>query len=110
MLIATDLPEPVVPATSRCGILARSAMTGSPPMVLPRRAASLRLRLRRNRRRRAARGDRPSRGVWFGSSMPMALRPGTTATRAEIALIERAMSSARPMTRDDLMPGAGSSS
>src|SRR5665213_1872851 len=42
--------------------------------------------------------------------MPMALRPGTTATRAESALIERAMSSARPMTREDLMPGAGSSS
>ena len=35
----------------------------------------------------------------------MALRPGTTATRAEIADIERAMSSASPMTRDDLMPG-----
>src|SRR3984893_16798423 len=42
--------------------------------------------------------------------MPMALRPGTTATRAESALIERAMSSASPITRDDLMPGAGSSS
>ena len=42
--------------------------------------------------------------------MPMALRPGTTATRADSALIERAMSSARPMTREDLMPGAGSSS
>src|ERR1700749_792087 len=40
----------------------------------------------------------------------MALRPATTATRADNALIERAMSSARPMTRDDLMPGAGSSS
>src|ERR1700760_199215 len=42
--------------------------------------------------------------------MPIALRPGTTATRADSALIERAMSSERPMTRDDLMPGAGSSS
>ena len=42
--------------------------------------------------------------------MPIALRPGTTATRAESALIERAMSSERPITRDDLMPGAGSSS
>src|ERR1051325_4344400 len=42
--------------------------------------------------------------------MPMALRPATTATRADSALIERAMSSASPMTRDDLIPGAGSSS
>ena len=46
----------------------------------------------------------------FGISMPMTLRPGTTATRADTALIERAMSSASPITRDDLMPGAGSSS
>ncbi len=42
--------------------------------------------------------------------MPMALRPETTATRADTALIERAMSSESPITRDDLMPGAGSSS
>lgn len=31
----TDLPEPVVPATSKCGILARSATTGLPAMSLP---------------------------------------------------------------------------
>src|SRR3984957_7640788 len=42
--------------------------------------------------------------------MPMALRPGTTATRAESALIERAISSAGPVTRHDLIPGRGSSS
>ena len=35
VLIATDLPEPVVPATSRCGMRARSTITGSPPIVLP---------------------------------------------------------------------------
>ena len=34
-LIATDLPEPVVPATSKCGIRARSAHTGMPEMSLP---------------------------------------------------------------------------
>jgi hypothetical protein len=34
-LIATDLPEPVVPATSRCGIFARSATIGLPVMSLP---------------------------------------------------------------------------
>ena len=32
----TDLPDPVVPATSRCGIGARSAMTGSPEIFFPR--------------------------------------------------------------------------
>ena len=46
----------------------------------------------------------------FGSSMPITLRPGTTATRTDTALMERAISSARPITRDDLVPGAGSSS
>jgi hypothetical protein len=44
----------------------------------------------------------------FGSSIPIAFLPGTTATRAETADIERAMSSARVMTREDLTPGAGS--
>ncbi|CFN76627.1 Uncharacterised protein [Bordetella pertussis] len=34
-LMPTDLPEPVVPATSKCGILARSATTGLPAMSLP---------------------------------------------------------------------------
>ncbi len=34
-MIATDLPEPVVPATSTCGILARSATTGLPEISLP---------------------------------------------------------------------------
>ena len=33
VLMATDLPEPVVPATSEWGMRARSAVTGSPPMV-----------------------------------------------------------------------------
>ena len=41
---------------------------------------------------------------------PIALRPGMTATRQLSALMERAMSSARPMTREDFTPGAGSSS
>ena len=33
--MATDLPEPVVPATSRCGMRVKSAITGSPPISLP---------------------------------------------------------------------------
>ena len=35
-LIATDLPEPVVPATKRCGIEDRSATTAEPLISLPR--------------------------------------------------------------------------
>ena len=34
-LIATDLPDPVVPATSTCGIFAKSATTAFPEMSLP---------------------------------------------------------------------------
>src|SRR6266404_4222601 len=39
-LRATDFPEPVVPATSRCGILARSTTTGLPAMSLPSASVS----------------------------------------------------------------------
>jgi hypothetical protein len=46
----------------------------------------------------------------LGSSMPITVRPGMAETRAEIALMLRAISSARPITRLALMPGAGSSS
>ena len=41
----TDLPEPVVPAISRCGMRARSATIGWPPMSLPSASASGELHL-----------------------------------------------------------------
>ena len=40
-LIPTDLPEPVVPATSTCGILARSATMGLPTISLPKPMVSM---------------------------------------------------------------------
>ncbi len=109
VLIATDLPDPVVPATKRCGMRARSAITGSPPMVLPRQRDIFCVELLNSSDSRISRRYTVSRAA-FGSSIPMALRPGMTATRAETALIERAMSSVSAITRDDLMPGAGSNS
>ncbi len=109
VLIATDLPEPVVPATSKCGMRARSAITGSPPMVLPRQIGSFWTDAWKSAASSISRRYTVSR-VAFGSSMPMALRPGITATRAETALIDRAISSERAMTREDLTPGAGSNS
>ena len=36
LLTPTDLPEPVVPATSKCGIFAKLTITGSPAISLPR--------------------------------------------------------------------------
>ena len=107
--MATDLPEPVVPATSRWGMRARSAMIASPPIFLPRQSASFCLVSAKAGEARSSRRYTVSR-LAFGNSMPMALRPWTTATRAEMADIERAMSSASEMTRLDLVPGAGSSS
>ena len=82
-------------------------MTGSPPMVLPRPAAAG-ADFSYSREEQFAQIDPFALG--FGSSMPITFRPGTTATRAESALIERAISSERLMTRDDFIPGAGSSS
>ncbi len=38
-LTAVDLPEPVVPPTSRCGMRPRSATIGLPPMSLPSTSA-----------------------------------------------------------------------
>ena len=61
MLIETDLPEPVVPATRRCGILARSAMTGSPLMVLPSDSASFALELSKSVEARSSRRKTVSR-------------------------------------------------
>ena len=46
----------------------------------------------------------------LGSSMPITLRPGMVATRADSADMLRAMSSASWITRLALMPAAGSSS
>ncbi len=40
----------------------------------------------------------------FGNSMPITFRPGTTATRTAVALMDRAISSASPITRADLVP------
>ena len=103
----TDLPEPVVPATSRCGMRARSANTGVAAMSLPSASGSRASVVRKASDSNSSRSSTFSRRA-LGSSMPMTLRPGTTATRTQVALIERAMSSASPMTRDDLMPRAGS--
>ena len=35
-VMQTDLPDPVVPATRRCGMRARSAMTGLPETSKPK--------------------------------------------------------------------------
>ena len=108
-LSPTDLPEPVVPATSRCGIGARSAMTGSPAMFLPRISGSDMFWSSNAWLPISSDSETVSR-FGLGSSMPITLRPGMVATRAESADMLRAMSSASAITRLALVPLAGSSS
>jgi hypothetical protein len=61
VLIATDLPDPVVPAIKRWGILARLATMGSPPMSLPRASGSRRLLSPKSRAARISRSTTFSR-------------------------------------------------
>src|SRR5690606_18427504 len=106
-LTPTDLPEPVVPATSRWGILARSVMTGLPPMSWPRARVT---------------GDLASsywdddstsekRTIWrfsLGISIPTVVLPGiTSTTRTLVTARERARSLARLAMRLTLTPAAG---
>ena len=109
VLIPTDLPEPVVPAISKCGMRARSAITGAPLISLPSAKGSLPgLRCQLSSPNISERNT-VSR-LALGISMPITLRPGTVAMRTAIRLMDRAISSARPITRADLVPGAGSNS
>ena len=92
---ATDLPEPVVPATSKCGILARSATEATPLISLPNarvngdlesaNAFELMISLKRTISRCS-----------LGISKPMVVLPGITSTiRTLTADKERARSFAR---------------
>ncbi len=88
---------------------ARSATTGSPAMSLPRITGKLPLASANASEATISLKLTICRSA-LGSSMPITVLPGMGDTRALIALMLRAMSSARPTTRLALMPGAGSSS
>jgi hypothetical protein len=106
----TDLPVPVAPATSRCGMGARSAKKGSPELDLPSATArGDRLAWTRASPRISFRPTVTVSGL--GSSMPTAPLPGTGAsTRTRVAFMARAMSSERFTMELILTPGAGSRS
>ena len=85
-LMQPDLPEPVVPAISRCGILARSQATPAPEMSLPSHAVS--------GLEPAAGSPKMSPSVTvlcevFGTSTPTACLPGIGA-RMRISVVARA--------------------
>ena len=104
----TDLPEPVAPAMSRCGIFARSAITGLPSRSLPSAMGSAARALWKSRDSISSRNATIS-GVGFGTSTPTAPRPGIGAT---MRMLGARMASARSFARFAIWrtftPGAGS--
>ncbi|MNT48201.1 hypothetical protein D3C72_1849690 [compost metagenome] len=109
-LTATDLPEPVVPATSRCGARARSVTTGLPVMSLPIASTS---------REACDWNAAPatisdSRIIWrfaLGNSSPMQVLPGmVSTTRIDVTPSARARSFISPTTCAPRTPMAGSTS
>ena len=106
----TDLPEPVVPATSKCGILPRLAMTGLPLMSAPRTTVSGERSFWYCGDSSTPRSGTISR-LRFGISRPMKGRPGmTSTTRTLCTESRRAMSRSRLVMELTLMPGASESS
>ena len=104
-----DLPEPVVPAISRCGMRARSVQTAAPEMSLPSQTET-----RARRRRQVGSKMSPSVtrfGERFGSSTPTACLPGIGA-RIRISVVASAYerSSFSAATFATFVPGASWSS
>ena len=107
-LMPTDLPEPVVPATNTCGILAKSATIGLPPMSLPKPMVSMDLA--------SLYTDEPKislkRMDWrlaLGNSSAMKFLPGmVSTTRMDTMLSERAKSLAKFTICEPFTPVAGS--
>ncbi len=109
-LTATDLPEPVVPATSRCGIAARLTTTGDPPISLPNAIetgdlnSSYRLDFKISLKRTISR-------LSFGISSPIEGLPGITSTiRTLMTDKARAKSFANAVTLLTFTPAASNNS
>ena len=103
----TDLPWPVAPATSRCGILVRSAMNTSLVMVLPSAIGRSNLVSWNLREFNMLSIDTLWRFL-FGTSMPMVPLPGIGAIiRTPRAESRRAMSSSRLRILVMRIPSAG---
>jgi len=106
----TDLPDPVAPAISRCGIRAMSQRIGVPWMSRPRAAVSGAFDRTYSGDSRMLRSKTALVSL-LGISMPIADLPGIGASiRTPIAARLRAISSARLTIRLTLTPGPGVSS
>ena len=109
-LMQTDFPEPVAPAMSRCGILARSETSGRPETSLPSAIGSSALAPAQSSLSKISR--RPTGvGCRFGTSTPTAALPGMGARmRTDWALMPRAIFLSRPAIFSTRTPAAGDSS
>ena len=107
LFVHTDLPEPVVPAISRCGIFARLPTWHFPAMSLPRAKVSGALLVANSGDSSRLRSVTMVR-VLFGISMPTAALPGMGASMRTPAVARfSAISSARPVMRLIFTPACG---
>ena len=108
--IHTDLPEPVVPAMSRWGILAMLPTTQFPSMLLPRAMEVLDLALPNSEESMTSRRETVVTER-LGTSMPTTeIFPVTAAIRTPEAPRLRAMSSAQPVSLFSRTPLSSSTS
>ena len=109
-LTATDLPDPVVPATSRCGIFDRFTLTGAPLMSLPSATCSFDVAVAKLVSCRISFRYTISRDL-FGTSTPTTALPGIGATmRTACASSAIARSFSRLAILPVRVPGAGANS
>src|ERR1700688_3574313 len=109
-LIPTDLPDPVVPAINKCGMRARSATMGTPPMSFPKASASGELTSSYGLDLMISPSVTISR-FSLGISKPTTDLPGMiSTTRTLIADSARARSFDRLLIWLTLTPGAGRNS
>ena len=109
-LTATDLPDPVVPATSRCGIRLRSMTMGWPLMSFPSPSTVLELSSSYSLELNISFRVTSSR-VALGISSPITDLPGITSTTRTLTTdSERARSLERLLIWLPFTPGAGCSS
>ena len=109
VLMQTDLPDPVVPAINKCGIEAKSPITGIPEILLPRAIGSLISFFKKSLLERISLKKTFSLEE-LGSSIPIVLLPGIVAILADSELVFLAMSSDRFIIFETLIPAAGSNS
>ena len=102
----TDLPEPVVPAMSMCGILLRSSTTGLPDASLPRYMGRF-ISVAASGTARISSATRTISRLMLGTSIPTVSLPAMFGTmRMFCAFIARARSVLTPLRRETFVPGA----